>query len=199
MLNPDERSKHSHKGTLGDGKNLLLSHHAVQRHHQKHVLHLSKFICAHLWPYHHHSFTDTVDFKHWKFFFVVVVFGKCLKWSVSCSQKNPNIGYKILMSGYQSKVANLAGLKKESEVPLVVNLFQSVLDGFIRGAHSCFMCWFYENMHFPHVFWQMRSLSFPEMLHLLSNYTYIYKKYYKYVLLCFTDILLHILLQIFSP
>ncbi|XP_043110120.1 unconventional myosin-IXb isoform X2 [Puntigrus tetrazona] len=46
---------------------------------------------------------------------------------------NPNIGYKTLMSGYQAKVSSLAGLKKASEVPLVVNLFQSVLDGFIRG------------------------------------------------------------------
>uniref|UniRef100_A0A671LJ44 Unconventional myosin-IXb-like n=1 Tax=Sinocyclocheilus anshuiensis TaxID=1608454 RepID=A0A671LJ44_9TELE len=46
---------------------------------------------------------------------------------------NPNIGYKVLMSGYQTRVSSLAGLKKASEVPLVVNLFQSVLDGFIRG------------------------------------------------------------------
>uniref|UniRef100_A0A672QPL5 Unconventional myosin-IXb-like n=1 Tax=Sinocyclocheilus grahami TaxID=75366 RepID=A0A672QPL5_SINGR len=46
---------------------------------------------------------------------------------------NPNIGYKTLMSGYQTRVSSLAGLKKASEVPLVVNLFQSVLDGFIRG------------------------------------------------------------------
>lgn len=52
---------------------------------------------------------------------------------VCCVQKNPNIGYKTLMSGYQTKVSSLAGLKKASEVPLVVNLFQSVLDGFIRG------------------------------------------------------------------
>uniref|UniRef100_A0A671RRB9 Unconventional myosin-IXb-like n=1 Tax=Sinocyclocheilus anshuiensis TaxID=1608454 RepID=A0A671RRB9_9TELE len=49
------------------------------------------------------------------------------------SSLNPNIGYKDLMSGYQKRVASLAGLKKASEVPLVVNLFQSVLDGFIRG------------------------------------------------------------------
>uniref|UniRef100_A0A673JC50 Unconventional myosin-IXb-like n=1 Tax=Sinocyclocheilus rhinocerous TaxID=307959 RepID=A0A673JC50_9TELE len=46
---------------------------------------------------------------------------------------NPNIGYTTLMSGYQTRVSSLAGLKKASEVPLVVNLFQSVLDGFIRG------------------------------------------------------------------
>lgn len=31
------------------------------------------------------------------------------------------------------KVSYLAGMKKASEVPLVVNLFQSMLDGFIRG------------------------------------------------------------------
>ncbi|TRY98933.1 hypothetical protein DNTS_016988 [Danionella cerebrum] len=49
------------------------------------------------------------------------------------STSNPNIGYKVLMSGYQTKVASLAGPKRASEVPMVVNLFQSVLDGFIRG------------------------------------------------------------------
>lgn len=44
------------------------------------------------------------------------------------------------MKGYKNKVNTLAGSKKKSEVSLVVNLFQSVLDGFIRGeekrAHS---------------------------------------------------------------
>ncbi|RXN33608.1 unconventional myosin-IXb-like isoform X1 [Labeo rohita] len=49
------------------------------------------------------------------------------------SISNHNIGYKDLMSGYQTRVTSLAGVKKASEVPLVVNLFQSVLDGFIRG------------------------------------------------------------------
>ncbi|XP_030582825.1 unconventional myosin-IXb isoform X3 [Archocentrus centrarchus] len=48
------------------------------------------------------------------------------------SLPKPTIGYKGLMSGYQNKVMHLAGSKKE-EVQLVVNLFQSVLDGFIRG------------------------------------------------------------------
>uniref|UniRef100_A0A8P4JXB0 Myosin-IXb n=1 Tax=Dicentrarchus labrax TaxID=13489 RepID=A0A8P4JXB0_DICLA len=43
------------------------------------------------------------------------------------------IGYKDLMKGYQNKVNTLAGSKKKAEVSLVVNLFQSVLDGFIRG------------------------------------------------------------------
>ncbi|XP_048018158.1 unconventional myosin-IXb isoform X2 [Megalobrama amblycephala] len=65
------------------------------------------------------------------FFSATTQFRDTIKSMYSIS--NPNIGYKILMSGYQSKVANLAGLKKASEVPLVVNLFQSVLDGFIRG------------------------------------------------------------------
>lgn len=37
------------------------------------------------------------------------------------------------MKGYHSTVSTLAGAKQEAEVPLVVNLFQSVLDGFIRG------------------------------------------------------------------
>ncbi|XP_041861931.1 unconventional myosin-IXb isoform X3 [Melanotaenia boesemani] len=49
------------------------------------------------------------------------------------SLPKPTIGYKGLMSGYQNKVLHLAGSKQKEEVQLVVNLFQSVLDGFIRG------------------------------------------------------------------
>ncbi|XP_053285841.1 unconventional myosin-IXb isoform X4 [Pleuronectes platessa] len=45
----------------------------------------------------------------------------------------PTIGYKGLMTGYQNKVVHLAGDRQKGEVQLVVNLFQSVLDGFIRG------------------------------------------------------------------
>uniref|UniRef100_A0A673YN19 Myosin IXB n=1 Tax=Salmo trutta TaxID=8032 RepID=A0A673YN19_SALTR len=45
----------------------------------------------------------------------------------------PHIGYNGLMRGYQNKVISLAGDKQKGEVQLVVNLFQSVLDGFIRG------------------------------------------------------------------
>lgn len=37
------------------------------------------------------------------------------------------------MASYQNKVIHLAGEKQKGEVQLVVNLFQSVLDGFIRG------------------------------------------------------------------
>lgn len=37
------------------------------------------------------------------------------------------------MKGYRNKVNTLAGHKKKAEVTLVINLFQSVLDGFIRG------------------------------------------------------------------
>lgn len=37
------------------------------------------------------------------------------------------------MKGYRNKVNSLAGPKQKAEVSLVVNLFQSVLDGFIRG------------------------------------------------------------------
>lgn len=37
------------------------------------------------------------------------------------------------MRGYQKRVISLAGEKQKGEVQLVVNLFQSVLDGFIRG------------------------------------------------------------------
>lgn len=43
------------------------------------------------------------------------------------------IGYKGLMTGYQNQVIRLAGDKQKGEVQLVINLFQSVLDGFIRG------------------------------------------------------------------
>ncbi|XP_047446077.1 unconventional myosin-IXb isoform X2 [Mugil cephalus] len=49
------------------------------------------------------------------------------------SVQKPNIGYKDLMKGYHNKVNSLAGPKEKTEVSLVVNLFQSVLDGFIRG------------------------------------------------------------------
>uniref|UniRef100_A0A3Q3JND8 Myosin IXB n=1 Tax=Monopterus albus TaxID=43700 RepID=A0A3Q3JND8_MONAL len=49
------------------------------------------------------------------------------------SLPKPIIGYKGLMTGYQNKVIHLAGDKQKGEVQLVVNLFQSVLDGFIRG------------------------------------------------------------------
>nr|XP_055057587.1 unconventional myosin-IXb isoform X3 [Misgurnus anguillicaudatus] len=65
------------------------------------------------------------------FFTATTQFRDTIKSMYSIS--NPSIGYKTLMSGYQAKVSSLAGMKKASEVPLVVNLFQSVLDGFIRG------------------------------------------------------------------
>uniref|UniRef100_A0A673WPM5 Myosin IXb n=1 Tax=Salmo trutta TaxID=8032 RepID=A0A673WPM5_SALTR len=41
--------------------------------------------------------------------------------------------YKGLMKGYQNRVSSLAEAKQQTEVQSVVNLFQSVLDGFIRG------------------------------------------------------------------
>lgn len=37
------------------------------------------------------------------------------------------------MTSYQNKVIHLADDKQKGEIQLVVNLFQSVLDGFIRG------------------------------------------------------------------
>lgn len=52
--------------------------------------------------------------------------------SLSDLQK-PQIAYKGLMNSYQNKVISLAGKKQKEEVVLVVNLFQSVLDGFIRA------------------------------------------------------------------
>uniref|UniRef100_A0A6Q2Z7R2 Myosin IXb n=1 Tax=Esox lucius TaxID=8010 RepID=A0A6Q2Z7R2_ESOLU len=42
-------------------------------------------------------------------------------------------GYKGLMVSYENRVSSLAGTKQQNEVQSVVNLFQSVLDGFIRG------------------------------------------------------------------
>uniref|UniRef100_A0AAQ5ZNB5 Myosin IXB n=1 Tax=Amphiprion ocellaris TaxID=80972 RepID=A0AAQ5ZNB5_AMPOC len=52
---------------------------------------------------------------------------------IQATPTSPTIGYKGLMTGYQNKVIHLAGSKQKEEVQLVVNLFQSVLDGFIRG------------------------------------------------------------------
>ncbi|KAM4557207.1 unconventional myosin-IXb isoform 2-T2 [Fundulus diaphanus] len=49
------------------------------------------------------------------------------------SLQKPQVCYKSLMNGYRNKVNALAGLSNKSEVSLVVNLFQSMLDGFIRG------------------------------------------------------------------
>ncbi|XP_059200954.1 unconventional myosin-IXb isoform X2 [Centropristis striata] len=49
------------------------------------------------------------------------------------SVQKPKIRYKDLMKGYDNTVNSLAGSKKKTEVSLVVNLFQSMLDGFIRG------------------------------------------------------------------
>uniref|UniRef100_A0A674MSJ4 Myosin IXB n=1 Tax=Takifugu rubripes TaxID=31033 RepID=A0A674MSJ4_TAKRU len=48
-------------------------------------------------------------------------------------EAKPKVGYKDLMKGYHNKVNTLAGSKSKTEVSLVINLFQSVLDGFIRG------------------------------------------------------------------
>ncbi|XP_061151306.1 unconventional myosin-IXb isoform X4 [Syngnathus typhle] len=49
------------------------------------------------------------------------------------SLQKPQIGYIDLMKGYHNKVSSLAGSQNKNEVSLVVNLFQSMLDGFIRG------------------------------------------------------------------
>uniref|UniRef100_A0A3P8YAM1 Myosin IXb n=1 Tax=Esox lucius TaxID=8010 RepID=A0A3P8YAM1_ESOLU len=46
---------------------------------------------------------------------------------------SPQSGYKGLMVSYENRVSSLAGTKQQNEVQSVVNLFQSVLDGFIRG------------------------------------------------------------------
>ncbi|KAK6303021.1 hypothetical protein J4Q44_G00273760 [Coregonus suidteri] len=49
------------------------------------------------------------------------------------SVSKPHISYKGLLKGYQNRVSSLAEAKQQTEVKSVVNLFQSVLDGFIRG------------------------------------------------------------------
>ncbi|KAK2822634.1 hypothetical protein Q5P01_022699 [Channa striata] len=56
------------------------------------------------------------------------------------SLQKPQIGYIDLMKGYHTTVSTLAGAQQEAEVPLVVNLFQSVLDGFIRGELKRMEC-----------------------------------------------------------
>ncbi|MFT7798703.1 unconventional myosin-IXb-like isoform X3 [Arapaima gigas] len=48
------------------------------------------------------------------------------------SLPKPQIGYKAFMTNFQNRVISLAGEQQKSEVQLVVNLFQSVLDIFIR-------------------------------------------------------------------
>lgn len=47
--------------------------------------------------------------------------------------QTPQIGYKDLMMSYHNKVNTLGQGTKKTEISLVVNLFQSMLDGFIRG------------------------------------------------------------------
>lgn len=44
-----------------------------------------------------------------------------------------HVGYKDLVENYQLLVTNLAKKREEKEVKLVLNLFQSLLDEFIRG------------------------------------------------------------------
>nr|XP_020447008.1 unconventional myosin-IXb-like isoform X2 [Monopterus albus] len=49
------------------------------------------------------------------------------------SIQKPQIAYKDLMMSYHNKVNSLAGPMQKAEVSLVVTLFESVLDGFIRA------------------------------------------------------------------
>ncbi|KAJ8373293.1 hypothetical protein AAFF_G00266490 [Aldrovandia affinis] len=65
------------------------------------------------------------------FLTATMAFRETIKGMYSLSK--PQIRYKGLLKNYQDKVTSLAGQKQKSEVKLVVNLFQSVLDGFIRG------------------------------------------------------------------
>uniref|UniRef100_A0A3Q1CDT6 Myosin IXb n=1 Tax=Amphiprion ocellaris TaxID=80972 RepID=A0A3Q1CDT6_AMPOC len=78
---------------------------------------------------------DTLSCLHWRCACFEGKNGKQLynfSWPL-CDQQKPQIGYKDLMKGFHNKVNSLAGSKEKGEVSLVVNLFQSVLDGFIRG------------------------------------------------------------------
>ncbi|XP_061211871.1 unconventional myosin-IXb isoform X1 [Neopsephotus bourkii] len=47
-----------------------------------------------------------------------------------------HVGYRDLMENYQLLVTNLAKKREEKEVKLVLNLFQSLLDEFIRGYNK---------------------------------------------------------------
>lgn len=102
------------KVALGHRGHLCHSHYAVQRDNKSHVFPPSKSIWG-TWQRPTERLSPPLP--------------HC---SPVLSQK-PTIGYKGLMTGYQNKVIHLAGEKQKEEVKLVVNLFQSVLDGFIRG------------------------------------------------------------------
>ncbi|XP_035277846.1 unconventional myosin-IXb-like isoform X1 [Anguilla anguilla] len=65
------------------------------------------------------------------FLSATMAFRETIKGMYSLSK--PQIRYKGLMRNYKDKVTSLAGQKQEAEVKLVLNLFQSVLDGFVRG------------------------------------------------------------------
>uniref|UniRef100_A0A667YIW7 Myosin IXB n=1 Tax=Myripristis murdjan TaxID=586833 RepID=A0A667YIW7_9TELE len=78
------------------------------------------------------------------------------------SLPKPTTGYKGLMKGYQNKVIHLAGDKQKGEVQLVVNLFQSVLDGFIRGEMK-------KEEGEPAKVKQHRAMESP-LDHVFSNY-----------------------------
>ncbi|XP_041086330.1 unconventional myosin-IXb-like isoform X10 [Polyodon spathula] len=67
------------------------------------------------------------------FIMATMQFRENIKTMYSRQNQATNIRYRNLMKNYQVKVASLAGEKQKAEVQLVVNLFQSVLDGFIRA------------------------------------------------------------------
>ncbi|MGH0168652.1 UNVERIFIED_CONTAM: hypothetical protein FKN15_001096 [Acipenser sinensis] len=67
------------------------------------------------------------------FIMATMQFRENIKTMYSRQNQPANIRYRNLMKNYQLKVASLAGEKQKAEVQLVVNLFQSVLDGFIRA------------------------------------------------------------------
>lgn len=76
---------------------------------------------------------NTIYHKYrWKVFLATLSSSSFSLLSSELYQK-PTIGYKGLMTSYQNKVIHLADDKQKGEIQLVVNLFQSVLDGFIRG------------------------------------------------------------------
>ncbi|NXN26239.1 MYO9B protein, partial [Nycticryphes semicollaris] len=67
------------------------------------------------------------------FFEAMEKFRGNIKTMYSAPNGQIHVGYKDLVENYQLLVTNLAKKREEKEVKLVLNLFQSLLDEFIRG------------------------------------------------------------------
>ncbi|CAL8344105.1 unnamed protein product [Merluccius merluccius] len=97
--------------------------------HSKELLHLDEFLGSQVMELNnritHLSATENIFLSATSEFRDII---KCMY-----AFPNPQITYKDLLKGYRNKVNRLAAPNQLSEVTLVVNLFRSVLDGFIRG------------------------------------------------------------------